>query len=55
MLMGERKLIAQPWDGGWRCMDLRGGEHEVERGRCDDLASASRASFPLMPNGAPNQ
>ncbi len=55
MLMGGRKLIAQPWDGGWRCMDLRGGEHEVERGRCDDLASASRASFPLMPNGAPNQ
>jgi hypothetical protein len=55
VLQGDRKLTSQAWDGAWRCLDLQGGEHEVDLGRCGDLVSASRRFFPTRPNGAPNE
>jgi hypothetical protein len=54
LLAGDRKLVAQPWDGAWRCLRLEGGEREVEASACTDLVGASRAAFPTMPNGTPN-
>jgi hypothetical protein len=51
---GDRKLVAQAWDGAWRCISLRGGEHEEALDRCDDLVKASRGFFANKPNGAPN-
>jgi hypothetical protein len=51
---GDRKLVAQAWDGAWRCMSLRGGEHEEALDRCEDLVKASRDFFATKPNGAPN-
>jgi hypothetical protein len=55
MLAQDRKLVAQAWDGEWRCLSVRGGEHEEDLGRCEDLVVASRAFFPTKPNGAPNR
>jgi hypothetical protein len=55
MLAQDRKLIAQAWDGGWRCVSVRGGEHEEDLARCADLVGASRAFFEKKPNGAPNE
>lgn len=55
VLRGDRKLFSQAWDGEWRCLDLSGGEHEVDLARCRDLAAASRGFFPRKPNGAPNE
>jgi hypothetical protein len=54
MLAQDRKLTAQAWDGGWRCLSVRGGEHEEPLERCEDLARASRAFFDRKPNGSPN-
>jgi len=54
VLLGDRKLTAQAWDGAWRCMLLSGGEREVDLAQCGDLVSASRRYFPKRPNGAPN-
>jgi hypothetical protein len=54
VLMGDRKLTAQVWDGAWRCMELAGGEHEVDLAECRDLVSASRGFFAKRPNGLPN-
>jgi hypothetical protein len=54
VLAGDRKLFAQVWDGAWRCLSLRGGEHEEDLGRCADLVQTSRGFFPTRPNGAPN-
>ena len=55
MLGGGRKLTAQVWDGAWRCLELEGGEREVDLARCADLVEASRRWFPLRPNGTPNE
>jgi len=55
VLAGDRKLFAQVWDGAWRCLSLRGGEHEEELSRCADLVQTSRGLFPTLPNGAPNR
>ena len=54
VLAGDRKLFAQVWDGAWRCLSLRGGEHEDELARCADLVQSSRGFFPTRPNGTPN-
>ena len=51
---GDRKLIEQAWDGEWRCLSLRGGEHEEPLAHCQDLVTASHAFFPAQPNGAAN-
>jgi hypothetical protein len=54
----DRKLVSRAYDGGWSCMAVRGG---VERAvaepdaACERLRAASRATFPLLPNGAPNR
>jgi hypothetical protein len=55
VLRGDRKLFSQVWDGEWRCLALRGGEHEVDLGQCQDLITASRTLFPEKPNGARNE
>lgn len=55
VLEGDRKLFAQPWDRGWKCLRLAGGEHEAGREECDDLAVVSRSAFPALPNGEPNR
>jgi len=51
---GDRKLTAQPWDPGWRCFALQGGEREQELSQCADLVRASRGVFPKRPNGDAN-
>ena len=53
-IAGDRKLTAQAWDGGWRCLTLDGDEQEVDLARCGDLVETSRRFFPLRPSGAPN-
>lgn len=55
MLYGDRKLTAQPWDRGWKCLSLAGGEHEVPLDRCADLVEASRGAFPTRPDNEPNR
>ncbi len=55
VLAGDRKLTAQAWDGGWRCLTLDGGEREVDLARCADLVEASRRFFATRPNGTPNE
>ena len=54
---GARKLVAQAWDGGWACLELGGTERPARAGdpACERLREASRATFPLLPNGAPNR
>ena len=54
VLDGDRKLFAQPWDGGWRCLSLRGGEREAPLDACQDLVRFSRGPFSRLPNGEPN-
>jgi Sulfatase len=54
VLAGDRKLTAQAWDSGWRCLALTGGEHEVDLAGCRDLVEASRRLFTRRPNGEPN-
>jgi len=54
-VLGEdRKLVAQSWDGAWRCLALRPEEHELELSECQELRAASRTFFPRLPNGAQN-
>jgi hypothetical protein len=54
-MLGEgRKLVAQAWDGGWRCLALGREEREIDLAACGDLVAASRTHFRLLPNGAPN-
>ncbi len=57
LLRGDHKLIAQAWDGAWRCMALAGGEHEVglEEPSCQALLAASRRVFDKLPNGTLNR
>ncbi len=54
VLAGDRKLTAQPWDAGWKCLSLPGGEHEVPLEACADLVDVSRSAFPTRPNNDPN-
>jgi glucan phosphoethanolaminetransferase (alkaline phosphatase superfamily) len=55
VLRGDRKLIAQVWDGAWRCTFLAGSEREVPIEQCADLVAASRDFYPLRPSGEPNR
>jgi glucan phosphoethanolaminetransferase (alkaline phosphatase superfamily) len=57
LLAEDRKLVAHLWDGGWYCMALGSGESVVDHAdpACDRLRAASRSTFPLLPNGAPNR
>ena len=58
VLDGDRKLVARAWDNGWYCMALGGAEERVVQGpdpACDRLRTASRLTFPLLPNGAQNR
>lgn len=55
VLRGDRKLFSQVWDGEWRCLQLRGGEREVELGECRDLWESSKGFFSQKPNGLPNR
>jgi hypothetical protein len=58
-LLGEdRKLVAQAWDGGWWCLRFGPqGEDVAPEGdpACAALRERSKATFPLLPNGAPNR
>ncbi len=55
-VLGEgQKLVAQAWDGEWRCLGLQGGERLLPREECAVLGEASRRYFPRLPNGAPNR
>jgi hypothetical protein len=54
-VLGEgKKLTAQAWDGNWRCLSLGGEERERDLAECRDLAQASCAFFPRLPNGDKN-
>jgi len=54
---GDRKLVAQAWDGGWICLELSGGERRAPPGdpACERSREESRRIFPTLPNGAPNR
>jgi hypothetical protein len=55
---GDRKLLAQVYDGGWKCLALDGAEERLLDGPdpgCARLRSLSKQTFPLLPNGAPNR
>jgi len=54
----DRKLVARIWDPGWACLALGpAGERAAPPGdpACERLRAASRKTFPLLPNGAPNR
>jgi hypothetical protein len=54
-VLGEKKkLVAQVWDGKWRCMSLEGGEREVDLYQCPELIRAACAAFPTLPSGTKN-
>jgi hypothetical protein len=55
VLDGDRKLTEQPWDSGWKCLSLAGGEHEQPLDRCADLVEVSRGVFPKRPDGEANR
>jgi glucan phosphoethanolaminetransferase (alkaline phosphatase superfamily) len=55
VLAPGRKLFAQPWDRGWKCLRSSGGEHEVPLAECVDLVDLSHGVFPVLPNGEPNR
>jgi glucan phosphoethanolaminetransferase (alkaline phosphatase superfamily) len=50
----KKKLIAQVWDGKWRCLERDGGEHDVGLGQCRDLLPTACAAFPTLPSGVAN-
>lgn len=55
---GGRKLLASIYDVGFACFAVGGGSERVADARdpaCEALARASRRTFPLLPNGAPNR
>jgi glucan phosphoethanolaminetransferase (alkaline phosphatase superfamily) len=54
MLDGDRKLFAQPWDRGWKCLRTDGEERERPLEECGDLVTLSRGPFPKLPNGERN-
>ncbi|MBN1612809.1 MAG: sulfatase-like hydrolase/transferase [Polyangiaceae bacterium] len=54
-VLGEKKkLVAQVWDGKWRCMGLEGGERELDLRRCPELIRTACAAFPTLPSGSKN-
>lgn len=56
MLGDHYALIAQSWDGGFHCVPLDDrGEAVPWTAECDQLRGLSHASFPLLPNGKPNE
>lgn len=57
VLGDTHKLIAQPWDGSWRCLALAGSEQEVPSSdpACAALARVSRESYRELPNGQENR
>jgi glucan phosphoethanolaminetransferase (alkaline phosphatase superfamily) len=55
MLGDGHDAVAQPWDGGWNCVDLLTTQEHQEGRACEELAAASRAYFPTLPNGRANR
>ena len=57
LMRGDRKIEAQAWAPGWECHDLS-GERETDAPpgdpECDSLIAESRAHFPMLPGGVPN-
>lgn len=54
-VLGEKhKLVAQAWDGKWRCTTLESGEREVDLQQCPELIRTACATFPTLPSGAQN-
>ena len=54
-VLGEtRKLVAQVWDGKWRCMSLEGRERELDLTQCPELIRTACAAFPTLPSGTTN-
>lgn len=54
-MLGERQeLLAQAWDGGWRCLEHGGRALPPEDPACLSLRRASQAYFARQPNGASN-
>lgn len=49
-------LVSQAWDDDFRCVELRSGREGLSLGEpaCARLKQASRALWPLLPNGRPN-
>ncbi len=54
LLAHGRALVAQPWDAGWHCIDLRTELEPPDDPACAVLRTASHSYFPTLPNGHPN-
>jgi hypothetical protein len=55
---GDHKLLARIYDAGWTCLVVGGGPERFAGPAdpsCARLVEASRAPFPLLPNGTPNR
>lgn len=55
-MLGEGSaLIAQAWDGEWKCINLATGKEHGDREACAPLRAASHDYFPLLPGGQVNR
>lgn len=56
MMQGSHALTAQPWDYGWRCVDLHDDATALDpkSPECDALGRASHDHYPTIPCGAKN-
>jgi hypothetical protein len=56
-MLGEtHALVAQKWDRGFRCVPLDDSSQRIPWSEeCKALHDASKAYFPLLPNGKPNR
>jgi hypothetical protein len=55
VLGNDRKLIAQVWDGAWRCVKFRGEqEHEIPLHHCPELVRTACQTYPTLPGGTKN-
>jgi hypothetical protein len=55
VMRGGRELVAQQWDGDWRCVDLRSESVLASDAACAALRGVSRGVFPTLPNGHANR
>jgi hypothetical protein len=56
MLRDDHAVMAQPWDDGFRCVDLASADDAAPmRGECARLREDSKAFFPMLPNRRPNR
>ena len=53
-MQGPVAFTAQPWDYGWRCVDLHDDQKALDpkSPTCDALGREAKSNFPTLPSGA---